>query len=386
MKKKLLVMASTFPRWKNDTNPPFVYELSKRLVNDFDVTILAPSFPGSKKFEIMDEMKVHRFRYFIHKFEKLAGSGGILPTLKKNKLYYFTVPFFLLGEYLAARKLIKKEKFDIIHTHWIIPQGIIAYLINKKYKVPYVVTSHGSDILGLKGFTKLKKNILKNAKNVTVVGDIIKKEILQKIDKSINVNVIPMGIDTKLFNPNKKNENLKKKYNINGPFLLFIGRLAPEKGIKFLIEAMPTVIKKYPKTKLLIIGEGTLEKELKKLVKKLDINQNILFLGNIPNKELPKYYATSDLFIGPSLREGFGLVFLEAACCGAKILGPKLDSIEKIIKEFNNGKTISKFDKENTSNNILKLIKNKNKKFINVKKYDWEYIVKKYNKILKNDK
>ena len=85
MKKKLLVMTSTFPRWKNDTNPPFVYELSKRLVDDFEVTILAPSFPGAKKDEVMDKMTVHRFRYFFSKFEKLAGSGGILPTLKKKK-------------------------------------------------------------------------------------------------------------------------------------------------------------------------------------------------------------------------------------------------------------------------------------------------------------
>ena len=75
--KKILVMASTFPRWANDVNPVFVYELSKRLTSEFDVSVLAPSFPGSKSFEVMDNMKVHRFRYFFKRFEKLAGSGGI---------------------------------------------------------------------------------------------------------------------------------------------------------------------------------------------------------------------------------------------------------------------------------------------------------------------
>ncbi len=109
-KKKLLVVSSTFPRcqesmilehdqeqqfltWRNDTIPPFVYELSKRLTDDFDVYVLAPHYPGAKTFEIMDNMKVYRFRYFLEKYQKLAGNTAILPTLKKNKLFYFQVPF-----------------------------------------------------------------------------------------------------------------------------------------------------------------------------------------------------------------------------------------------------------------------------------------------------
>ncbi|MBU3940600.1 MAG: glycosyltransferase family 4 protein, partial [Nanoarchaeota archaeon] len=104
MKKKLLVFASTFPRWKNDSIPPFVYELSKRLTKDFDVSVLAPGYPGAKDYEIMDKMKIHRFHYFFRKYEKLAGSGGILPALKKNKFYYFQVPFFMTAEFFALKK------------------------------------------------------------------------------------------------------------------------------------------------------------------------------------------------------------------------------------------------------------------------------------------
>ncbi len=66
----------------------------KRLTNDFDVSILTPNYPGAKTDEVMDKMKVHRFNYFIKKYQKLAGSGGILPTLKKNKWFYFQSPVF----------------------------------------------------------------------------------------------------------------------------------------------------------------------------------------------------------------------------------------------------------------------------------------------------
>jgi len=345
-KKKLLVFASTFPRWKNDTNPPFVYELSRRLTKDFDVSVLTPNYPRAKTDEIMEEMKIHRFNYFIKKYQKLAGSGGILPTLKKNKWFYFQVPFFMIGEFLALRKQIKKNKPDVIHSHWIIPQGFIAYLNYKISGTPYVVTSHGSDILGLKGFKSLKKRILKNADKITVVSNTIKQEILTNIDYSLKnkIKVIPMGVDTKLFNLNKKDLSIKKKYEINGQFLLFVGRLAPEKGIDLLIEAMPHIIESKPKTKLMIIGGGTLKEELKKRVKELKIENNIIFVGGVDNKKLPRYYATADIFVCPSLREGYGLTYVEASACGCKVskfLPDKKGNfkIEKLTKNYLDWKT-----------------------------------------------
>ena len=83
MKPRILVFTSTFPRWQNDTDPPFVYELCKRLTDDFDVHVLTPHYPGAKYEEIFCGVTVRRYRYFLPKFEKLAGSVGILPTLRR---------------------------------------------------------------------------------------------------------------------------------------------------------------------------------------------------------------------------------------------------------------------------------------------------------------
>ena len=95
--KKLLVATSTFPRWKNDTDPPFVHELAKRLTGDLDVTVLAPSYPGALAREEMSGLQVYRFRYFFKKLELLAGSEGILPTLKKILFFICWYPSFSLG-------------------------------------------------------------------------------------------------------------------------------------------------------------------------------------------------------------------------------------------------------------------------------------------------
>lgn len=381
-KKTLLVFASTFPRWKNDTNPPFVYELSKRLTNEFNVHILTPSYPGAKDKEVMDNMQVHRFHYFLKKYEKLAGSGGILPTLKKNKFFYFQVPFFMFAEYFALKKLTKQIQPDIIHAHWIIPQGFITALAQKTTKVPYVVTSHGSDIMGLKGFNSIKRFTLKNAKKITVVSNAIKKQVLDEIDSSLDIEVIPMGIDTKLFNPNKKDLSIKKKHGITGPFLLFVGRLSYEKGIDLLIDAMPEVINQNPKTKLMIIGDGVLKEDLIKRVKELEIQNNIIFTGWIKNEDLPKYYATADLFVCPSRREGFGLTFVEAGMSGCWLIGTNVGGISDIIQNGKNGQIVKQKNPQEIAKSIQNFQKTKSyrKKILN--KFDWKNIVKQYQEVI----
>ncbi len=395
MKRKVLVLASTFPRWKNDTLPPFIYELSRRLTKEFDVSVLAPHYPKAKTYEVMEGLKVYRFRYFLERYEKLACSGGILPLLKKCRLYYFLVPFFLLGEFLALMKLTKKLKPNIIHAHWIIPQGFIAALNKKINKIDYILTTHGGDIFGLQGkiLTTIKNFTLKKASRITVVSNAIKKEILTKLNSKLDISVIPMGVDSVLFNPSKRDNSIKENYHINGPFLLFVGRLTEKKGVKYLIEAMPKIIKNFPKTKLIIIGNGELEQKLKELTNRLNLEENIFFIGAIQNKELPKYYATADIFIGPSIisrggdTEGFGLTFVEAGMSGCWLIGSDIGGISDIIEDGKNGFLTKEKNSEDISNKIIKSIKLRHKfnnsRKILVNKFDWKVISEKYRGILK---
>jgi glycosyltransferase involved in cell wall biosynthesis len=384
-KKKVLVLASTFPRWKNDTNPPFVYDLSQGLAKEMDETVLAPHYPGAKDTETMGKLKVHRFHYFFERFEKLAGNGGMLPTLKANKLYYLTVPFFMLAEIIATIKLVREIKPDVIHAHWILPQGLAAYINKLINKTPYVVTSHGGDIFGLqnKFLIKLKKLVLDNAKSITVVSSAIKSEVL-KINPILEskIEVVPMGVDTKLFNPNKYDEKLKKKYGITGPFLLFVGRLVEKKGVKYLIGAMPAIIKKFPKTKLLIVGSGPLEAELKNHSEKLNLSKSIVFVGALEHKKLPKYFATADIFISPSItgsdgdREGSPVSIMEGLSSGCKIITTIGDlEIIKPVKQKNVHNISSRVIKDITSNSGNHSTSHKDN-------FSWSRIFKSYVRII----
>ncbi len=403
-KKKVLVFASTFPRWKDDTNPPFVYELSKRLTKYFDIVVLTPYYPGSKKYEEMDGMKVYRFKYFLEKYQKLAGSGGILPTIKKNKWYIFQVPFFLLGEFLALRKIVKKENPDIIHSHWILPQGFISYLNYKISRTPYIVTTWGGDMFVFKKkgavsalLRKIYSKVLNNSKNSTSVNMVFLDEMKSVTQNKEKIRYIPNGVDSKLFTPEKKDNSLRKKYGITGPFLLFIGRITEKKGISYLIEAMPEVKKQIPNAKLMIIGSGELEDSLKQLSSNLNVSNSIIFTGPITNKELPKYYASADLFIAPSIttkdgdREGFPTVFLESMSSGTPVLTTKIDGIKEIIIEGKNGFLVDQKSSSQLADSIISLIKSKSKlsstesfsRSLALKSYDWNIIAKQYAEVLR---
>jgi glycosyltransferase involved in cell wall biosynthesis len=399
-KKKILVLASTFPRWKNDTTPPFVFELEKRLTNNFEIYILAPHSKGAKKFEVWDNQKIYRFQYFWpESLQKLCYEGGIIPNLKKNRLLIIqaiTLPIFAT---LAAINILRKEKVDLLHAHWIIPQGIITLLLNKLFKIPYLVTTHGGDIYGLQNpiFNKLKKMVLRNASKVIVVSNDIKRKAINTIDKNLEIEVIPMGVDSKLFNPNKRDLRIKDKYEIKGPFLLFVGRLVEKKGPEYLIRAMEKVLKKFPKAKLLIIGEGTLEERLVKLTDSLNLQKNIHFTGPISNYELPSYYATADIFIGPSIRtkdgdtEGLGLTFVEASFSGCIPIGTNVGGISDVIKNQESGFIVEEKNPKALAASITKILNNKSlekslrdrTRSLTLSHFDWSVIKNKYSEIYK---
>lgn len=330
--KKLLVLTSTFPRWKNDPNPTFVHELSKRLTNCFNVFVLSPYSKGSKIYEESFDMRIHRFRYWLDR-DSILTNGAILPNLKKNKGLYLQIPFFVLSELLSLIKICRQEKIDVIQAHWIIPQGLIAVLYKKLFnkKVKIIITSHGADAFALQRLGFLKRWIINQANSLTVVSHEIKSKLQElNINPGIPINVIPMGVDCNLFNSNKYNHQIKNQYNISGPLLLFVGRLTDKKGIYYLIEAMPDIIRHQPKAKLLIIGHGEEQERIQNIIKQKQLADNILLLGGISNQELPQFYATADIFIAPFIisndgdREGMPVTILEALASNCRILTTEL--------------------------------------------------------------
>src|SRR5690348_10519653 len=193
----LVVLASTYPRWSGDAEPGFVHELAKRLTDRFQVIALVPSAPGAAKREILDGVEVIRYRYAPMRFETLVNDGGIVNNLRRNRWKIFLVPTFVLAQAWRTWRLLRSRKVDVIHAHWLLPQGLIAALLGKlsRRAPPFLVTSHGADLFSLhgKGLNALKRFVARRAASVTVVSAAMRNELARIDVDTSTVDVQPMG-------------------------------------------------------------------------------------------------------------------------------------------------------------------------------------------------
>lgn len=381
-KKKLLVTGSTFPRWEGDTEPRFVLDLSEALTKYYDVTVLVPAAPGAKDQEVMNGVKVIRYHYFpIHKWETLCYPGAIVPRIKEKKIRALLVPFLCVA--LWANLFRMRKQFDVVHAHWIIPQGIIQSF----FKVPYVVTGHGGDVTSMnRGILKRAKiRCLKKADYITAVSSHL-KNVIQDIYPVRNIEIQPMGCCTKNFGTQYKIENYFNQGDKK--VILFVGRLAEKKGVTYLIDAMRNV-----DAKLVIVGKGPLEKELREQA--VFLGDKVQFLGSKTHEELKTIYASADIFVAPSItakdgdQEGFGLVILEAMASGLPVVASNSGGIVEIITDHQNGLLTEEKNSDDIAKKINWLLKHQEKRECilrnakkTVDKYDYQSIAERYAKIL----
>lgn len=395
MKKKVLVIATTFPRWKNDTTPRFVYDLSERLASKYRIIVLAPHYKGALKKEKIGRLDVRRFAYFKpESLQRLCYNGGIIPNMKSSVLAKIQMPLLIISEFFNAYKLIKKEKICLIHAHWILPQGFVAIFLKKIFKLPLLVTVHGSDLFPLKNvfFKNLQKFVFKNTDFITVNTPATKSELISRFPEyNGKIKVIPMGVNPSFF----RRIDIKKpaKYSKN-KILLFVGRLSDQKGLQYLISALPKIVSYYQNTRLLIIGEGPYKPILEQRIRNLNVVKHVEFLGSLTADEIVKYQNYSDVFVLPSLSnktgtEALGLSLLEAMSSGCAVIGTDVGGIPFIIKNDYNGILVRQKDSKSLSNAIINLLKNRKKakmlgknavKFVK-ENYSWEKISKEFMQI-----
>ena len=342
---RVLVLATTYPRWKNDSTPRFVFDLNRQLAQKVETWVLVPHFDGAEYSEEMDSVRIIRFPYFFPtKLQRLCYEGGIVPNLQTSWLARFQLPFFLLFQFFAILKAVRKHKINFIHCNWIIPQGLFSLLIHKMLKIPYLLTALGGDVFAFRntpGFRYLKRWVIKNSYTCTANSlDLI--ENLRLLSPAAKLQYIPNGVDEKFFNETRFDPQLKLDLKITGLFLLTVGRFAEKKGFKYLIDAMPEVLETLPKTKLVLVGYGPEEASLRTRTKQLGLEDCILFVGGKSHSELRHYYATADIFIGPSIvakegdTEGQPAVFIEAMASKTAIIASDVGGIRDMVE---NGKT-----------------------------------------------
>jgi len=362
---KVCILTSSFPRFAGDSAGIFIYHLAIALVNNkVDIEIICPHESGCPFFEDWEGIKVNRFPYFFPlQHQNLAYGSGILKNIKSNMCTKIQLPIFIISEIIYTLKRLMISKPDLIHAHWSLPQGLTGIICKKVVGVPCITTVHGSDVHGLQyPILKTLNRIVINNSDICTANSRTSAKMVSDIAGRKDTQVVPMGVDTNLFSRFEKVDIIRKKYEIDGDVLLFVGRLIRVKGVYYLIKALPEVLKQHPKTKLLIVGSGPEKRRLIQLCAELAIINRVVFINDVLQEDLIPLYSMANILVLPSIidvtgeTEGLGVVLLEAMACRVPVIGSDVGGIRDIIIDGETGLLSEQKKSDSLAEKIIKLL------------------------------
>jgi len=325
-----------------------VYELSKALVkegNDVFVLTGKKNF-NDKKYEEIDGIKVCR-TYF--------------PRVRLLWILVYALPVWL-----KLRWLIKNKDIDIIHHHNIFADALIAKFTSKVSKVQ---TEHSSSFLEARETGKHKRLhrwLLSNTDYVIGPSQELVDAIVGIGVNRANASFIPNGVDTEKFNPRLRGDEIKEKHGIKSDekVILCPRRLALKNGVYYFVKAIPCIIERSGNVKCLIVGDGPEMAKLKSQASELGtaVADSAIFAGSVPNSEMPKYYAASDIVVLPSLREATSIAGLEAMATGKPLVGTNVGGIPQIIADGKTGTLVRPRNPEELAFAIVSLLNDDEKR------------------------
>jgi glycosyltransferase involved in cell wall biosynthesis len=366
--KRILVLNYEFPPLGGGASP-VSYELANRLseTGDYDIDVVTMGYKGLAPYEeINPHFRIHRVKCW---------------RSKKEMSYAWELYTYLQAGYRMCDRLMRENTYDICHCHFIIPTGVLALRLKKKFGLPYIITSHGSDVPGFNGdrfkflhmFTgPMLRNICMHAKTIISPSQYLKGLILEKISPHLEskIVVIPNGIDTTKFTPQPK-----KNYVFSS------GRLLPRKGFQFLIESVSDEDIGW---EVHIAGDGPMMTELKQLAKKS--KTKVILHGWLDNngKKYKDLLEQAAVYVLASEKENASIALLEAMSAGCCVVTTNLSgayetvSSSGMVFEPRNVKALSGIIYALTSNhkmiNSLQALS-----LMRVREtFDWSTILKQY--------
>jgi glycosyltransferase involved in cell wall biosynthesis len=342
-----------------------VYGLTKELVKrGHQVDLVTMGFRGLPKFENVNGMNVHRVSCI---------------RTKESVCYTPELGTYIFNAISFTLKLARQNRYDLNHTHFIFPDGLIAYFLQKKLKLPFVITAHGSDVPGFnpdrfklqhKLLRPLWRKIIQASSQIICPSESLQSLVLKE-KSDAKTTVIPNGLDVDKFKP-----DLQKKRSI-----LLVSRMLERKGIQYFLKAIENLNCDYEAN---VVGDGPYLKTLQSQA--LDKKLKVHFLGWYDNGslELKKLYEASEIFIFPSEAENFPIVLLEAMAAGMAIITTKGTGCEEVVGDT--GLLVESRNSEALRDAISKLVNDPNlraelgrlarRRF--EENFNWDVITKRY--------
>jgi glycosyltransferase involved in cell wall biosynthesis len=346
---KVCILTTSFPRRRGDLSGIFIASLTEQLQKigvEFDLVM--PYEDGCQRDEKIHGASVHRFEYWFRaKWQRLASDSGVLADLRSLS-GRLQLPSFLFMYLMKARKYVRQA--DVIHANWTF-SGFIAVILGRRYHKPIVVTVHGSDAALIKQSKVLRfitRWILRRATKVIVVSRKLKDEITSIGVDGGNIVVIYNGVNTEIFCKSMKREHTRR--------ILWAGRMSTEKNLPTLIHAFKSVTTQMPDATLTLLGDGDRRKEIESLIAALGLSSEVYLPGFKSHTEVAEYMKQCDVFVLPSLSEGFPLTVIEAMAIGRPVVVAAVGALPEFIQHGENGYLVDPRDPGQLATTLVDLL------------------------------
>ena len=289
-----------------------MHGLSRELARaGHEIDLVTMGFRGLPEYEEVDGVRIHR-----------------VPSLRR-KMYYCTVGealSYVLGALPTLRRLVKENHYDLNHTHFIFPDGLLAWAIKRSMRLPYVITAHGSDVPGynphrLKFAHKLMSPlwgmVTRDAEQLICPSQSI-RSLVEAQNEKLQVSVIPYGFDPRKFHPGRQKQNR----------ILVVTRMLERKGVQYFLKAIEGLSHDQ---EVHIVGDGPYLPTLKRMAQ--HVETPVRFWGWLDHRspEFTDLFETSGIFVLPSESENFPVVLMEAMAAGMAIITTKGTGCEEVV-------------------------------------------------------
>jgi len=250
------------------------------------------------------------------------------------------------------------RRADIIHCHGYFNfSSNLSFLAGKARKIPVVCTFHGYTLF-FRIFSRFMQRFYDNTVGPLMLkqlGAIIAlsssdREFLERLGAPADkIKIITNGVDVTKFFP-------RNEWNQSKNIVLFVGRLIPRKGVKYLLMAMPKILREKPSAKLVIVGEGPEKRELLEICDELKIKNSVSFFGRVSDEELERLYNSAGVLALPSLREAVPLVLLEAMASGCPVVATDVGGMGEVVRNGETGLLVKPRETDELAQAVIKVL------------------------------
>jgi len=345
---RILTVTSSYPKYEGDTTAPFIESITKALASrGHELTIV---LPARRDLDLEPIPGVHFSPYRYAPSERLSVFGyaeALRADVALKGATYAAAPLAVVAGSTRLLMEARRGDFDVLHAHWVVPNGTMAWPASRVYGLPLVVSLHGSDI-----FLSEKNRTLRRAAKLTFARSKAATACSDDLaDRSLALgakerpHVIPYGVDADTFGATSDGGALRNTLRIDpdAAVLLAVGRLVHKKGFEYLIDAAAELRAKGTPVHTVIAGGGDLRDALERRARDHEIHEHVLFAGNVERAQLADYFAMADIIVVPSVRDAAGNVdglpnvLLESMAAGRAIVASDVAGIPQAIRDGQDG-------------------------------------------------